>query len=225
MVYIFLDESGQFYKHSDNDYFVIGSFLVLDPRHTKKRFLSWRQSKYPKKMSAQSEIKIAHSHTHIELKKKTIQFLSTLNIKVRYSYLNVKNIPLEYRNGKKFHDGLLYSYVVAETLAMYFPISAKQIFIYCDQRKLKGLTKSEFITILRTRLSPLAPQNSQIFIEMIDSTTDVNIQIADWIAGSLAAYHNRKPLGNEFCEYLKSSVVESKEFFKDYWTEKQKTQQ
>ncbi len=224
MAFIFLDESGQFQKHTKGMYFVIGSFLVSDPRRTGKRFFAWRQAKYPRKMAIQSEIKYSDNHIHPDLKRKTVQFLGKLNLCIRYSYLNVENIPLEFRDGSALLEGHLYAHVVAATLAMYFPIVDQHIFIYCDQRQLKNLSREEFVTIVRTHLLPLADKNTQLFVEMVDSTSNINIQIADWLAGAIAAYHNQKPLGEECMEHLKNSIAGSKEFFKDYWLEKQKTQ-
>ena len=49
---------------------------------------------------------------------------------------------------------------------------------------------------------------------MVDSTTNANIQIADWISGALARYLEQKPFGKEYYEILKNNVIgEGKELF------------
>ena len=58
---IFLDETGQLSKSTDGEYFIIGTFTVGDPRRTQKRFVSWRQFKFPKKLKNLSEIKFSNS--------------------------------------------------------------------------------------------------------------------------------------------------------------------
>ena len=49
---------------------------------------------------------------------------------------------------------------------------------------------------------------------MIDSTTNANIQIADWIAGALYRYLEGKPNGDEYYKILKNNFLDDgKEFF------------
>ena len=57
---------------------------------------------------------------------------------------------------------------------------------------------------------------------MIDSTTSANIQIADWISGALARYHEKKVLCDECYGLLKNNILKPDELFKDYWEEKYK---
>jgi len=67
------------------------------------------------------------------------------------------------------------------------------------------------------------PQKSVIQIEMVDSTANTNIQIADWITGALAWFLENKHLGNECYQILKNNLLgEGKELFKDYWENKYK---
>ena len=50
---------------------------------------------------------------------------------------------------------------------------------------------------------------------MIDSTSNANIQIADWISGALARYFEKGKNGNEFYKVFKNNLLgEGKEFFK-----------
>jgi hypothetical protein len=103
----------------------------------------------------------------------------------------------------------LYTQILGEILEAYFPIVDPIFSVRCDQRRLKGLKQKEFIEILRARLLPIAPTNSLIDIKQVDSTTDVNIQIADWIVGALAAQLNNKSLGAKYHDILKENIIGS----------------
>jgi hypothetical protein len=56
-MYIFLDESGNFTKHNDDKYFVIGSFTVGDIKRTAKDFRAFYRKHFPRKMRYLPEIK------------------------------------------------------------------------------------------------------------------------------------------------------------------------
>jgi len=219
-MFIFLDESGQFTKHNDEQYFVIGSFTVGDPKRTEKKFRSWQKSRFPRRLRNQPEIKFSEIKIRNELRLRTLKMISRLDVRINYSYLKRENIPSEYRSDGKISTGLLYTQVVAENLKLYISSTDNEFRVFCDRRHLKGLTLTEFREILTANLLPLLPKNSMVQIEMIDSTTNANIQIADWIAGALAKYHERKELCDECYESLKNNIIKSDELFKDYWEEK-----
>jgi len=228
MPYIFLDESGQFNKHNHEEYFIVSSFTVGNPRRTAKQFRSWYRSKFPKKMKYFSEIKFSEVKITNDLRLKTLKFISNLDVRIHYSYLLRKNIPEEYYRKKKLQAGLLYTNIIGETIEMYLPADERELRVFCDQRHLKGFKRKDFKQNLTARLLPQLPSNSIVQIEMIDSNTNVNIQIADWIVGGLARYLEKKPLGRECYQLFKNNIIsEGKELFCDHWNEKynkQKTQ-
>ena len=98
---------------------------------------------------------------------------------------------------------------------MYLPISDNEFRVFCDQRHLKRIRRSKFKELLTARLLPQLSASSIIQIEMIDSTTNANIQIADWISGALARYLEKKPLGEECFKVLRNNLLkdEGKELF------------
>ena len=60
------------------------------------------------------------------------------------------------------------------------------------------------------------PAKAVVQIEMVDSSTSPNIQIADWIVGALAHYKEGKENGKEYMNILKDNILgESKELFKE----------
>lgn len=216
MPYIFLDESGQFTKQDHEKYFVVGSFTVGNIRRTEKMFRSWMRTKFPQKIRTQPEVKFSEVKITESLRTKTLKFISDLDVRIYYSYLLRKNIPSSYWEHNKLQSGLLYTNIIGETLEMYLPIHDSEFRVFCDQRHLKGIRQSEFKRILSARLLPQVPKNTIIQTEMVDSTTNTNIQIADWISGALARYFEKKSLGTEYYQILKNNILgEGKELFRD----------
>lgn len=213
-MYIFLDESGQFTKHNHEEYFVVGSFTIGDQRRTDKAFRSWFCSKFPKKMRTQSEIKWSATGIDDPLRLKTIRRIAKLDVRIRYGFLLRKRIPDTYLRKGKIEGGLLYTNIIAEVLEMYLPVNEKEIHIFCDRRSLKGMKVAQFTQAIKAHLLPLCSPDTLIDVEMIDSTANANIQIADWIAGALAYYLEKKPSGEEYYRILKNNFLgEGKEFF------------
>lgn len=213
-MYIFLDESGQFTKHNHEQYFIVGSFTVGDQRRTKKAMRSWFSTRFPRKMKTQSEIKWSASGITDNLRLRTLKHIAKLDVRVRYGFLLRKNIPSSYRRKGKIESGILYTSIIGEILEKYIPTDEKEIHIFCDRRSLKGMTKKDFEKIIKGRLLPLCPQGTLVQVEMIDSTANANMQIADWVSGALARYLEKKPLGEDFYKILKNNLLDSgTEFF------------
>lgn len=112
MPFIFLDESGQFTKHNNEKYFVVGAFTVGNYRRTEKQFKSWCKSRFPRKFQYLSEIKFSDLKVDENLRLKTLKFIANLDVRIRYSYLLRYNIPNDYRRKEKLQSGLLGSYAI-----------------------------------------------------------------------------------------------------------------
>ncbi|MFH0739925.1 MAG: DUF3800 domain-containing protein [bacterium] len=221
MPYIFLDESGQFSKHNGENFFVVASFTVGNWRRTERQFYSWQRLRFPKKLCSQSEIKFSGIKITEKLRLKTLKFIANLDVRINYSFLLKQNIPDDYKQKDKLQSGLLYTNIIGETLEMYLPTTDSEFRVFCDERHLKGIKRSEFKRLLTARLLPQLPKNSIIQIEMVSSAQNANIQIADWIAGALAWSLEGKPLGKDCCAILKNNILkEGKELFQNYWDNK-----
>jgi len=217
-MFIFLDESGQFHKNHNDKYFIIGSFTIGDTKRTAKRFRSWCNTRFPEKIRRQSEIKYSDSGISDDLRLKTIKFICDLDIRIRFSFINKKNIPEKYRKKDGLESGFLYTDIVGEILKTYLPTDDSLLHVFCDQRSLKGVTKKSFAEKVTIYLLPHLPKGGKIKIEMVDSREYVNIQIADWVVGGFASYLNKKPLGGKIFDLFKNNIIgESKEIYKDYW--------
>lgn len=222
---VYLDETGQLSKSKDGEYFLVGSFTTGDPRRTQKRFISWRQEKFPRQLKFLSEVKFSNSLIDDKLRLKTLKEISKLDVRIKYSFIQRKNIPLDFRYKDKLKTGHLYTEIVSQTLQAYLPISDPDFRVFCDQRNLKGLKKEDFKSIITANILPQLPPKTIVQIERLDSTENANIQIADWICGALGRYHNKRDLGQECFDILKNNLLgEGIELFKDYWQKNQKTQ-
>jgi hypothetical protein len=218
VAYIFIDESGQFGKHDHEEHFVVASFTIGNPSRTAKAFRSWQGSRFPKKMRWLNEIKWSSTSIDDNLRLRTLRHIAQMDVRIRYVFLQKKNIPESYKNGdeRKLESGLLYTNIIGETIEMYLPTEERNLHVICDQRKLKGFTQMQFKNALRSRLLPKLPSNATIEIEMVDSVANVNIQIVDRIVGALGRYHEKKPLGEECFAILKNNLLDSgKELFRD----------
>ncbi len=223
MTVIFLDESGQFKKQDHEHYFVIGSFTVGNQRRTEKQFRSWQASRFPRKMRHQAEIKFSEIKITEALRLKTLKHISELDVRIHFAFLRRENIPDSFRKGPKIKEGELYTHIIGELLEGYLPINDHEFRVFCDQRHLKGISFVLFRKILETHMMPLLPAKTVIQIEMLDSTTNSNIQIADWISGALAWYLEGKPLGDECYQMLKNNIIgEGLELFRQYWGDNKK---
>lgn len=214
-MFIYLDESGEFTKRDHGEYFVIASFTVGDQKRTNKEFRKWFKTKFPKRMRNQSEIKWSSSGIQSELRIKTIRYIAKLDIRIRFGYFLRKNIPSSYRKKNKIESGILYTKIVSEVLEKYLPSDEKEIHIFCDRRSLKGMTRQIFEKTIKTNLLPYCSQETLIQVEMIDSTSNTNMQIVDWVAGALAFYFEDKEYGEDYYKILKNNFLsDGIEFFK-----------
>lgn len=218
-MYIFIDESGNF-NEGQKPYFVIGGFITNNPKKTAKLFRKWQHIKFPKKIRYKNEVKFTDTGLSEKLKLKTIEYFSKQDLRLFYVFLNKNNIPLEYRKKKGMESGYLYAEIFAEALHSLLPTSDLEFRIFRDQRHLKKLSQSEFNKIIKLDLLPSLPVKSVFQIEAIDSISNTNIQIADWICGALFRYYNQGKNGEEFFLLLKNNIVVSRELFKNYWGNK-----
>ncbi len=218
MPYIYLDESGNLTK-ARNGHFIVASFSIGNPKRVANAFRRWQKSKFPKKLRWQAEIKFNNSSLDDALRRKTLQHLAEQDIRIFYTYLSTMNIPDEYMKKDRVHEsGLLYLEIVGATLELYLPLTTAEFRVIRDQRTTKGMTSRAFNEALQARLLPKMPAKTLFQVEAVDSTTSAQVQVADWICGALARYHEGKPHGQEFYDILKPNIVESKELFSKLWS-------
>lgn len=220
-MFIYLDESGDFYGHKTtvgkDNFFIVGGFVTGDAQRTAREFLRWRQRKFPEQIRYKSEVKFSDSGVSDDLRLQTLQYLAKQDIRIFYTFLNTKNIPPQYRKKKGFESGLLYTELVAQTLNLLVPNTDLEFRIYRDHRHLIGVSQTQFNEIIKVSVLTGMPAKTLIQIYAVDSTTNQNIQIADWICGALAANYHKKENGNKYFAILNKNIITSKEVFEDFW--------
>lgn len=216
-MYVYLDESGNLTK-SNGQYFIVGSYTVGDPRKIAKAFRKWQKNKFPKKVRVKPEVKF-NDNLKDELRLKTLKYFAKQDIRIFYTFLKKKNIPEEYyKKGKVHETGLLYAEIVKATLELYMPVTENEFIVIRDRRTLKGVTVDRFNEVLKVSLLPKLPAKVLFQVQAVDSTTNPNVQVADWICGALARYYEKKLMGEEFYSVLKGNIVQEKELFSEKWT-------
>ncbi len=221
-MFVYLDESGSFGQNKDK-FFIVGSYTVGDPRRIAKAYRRWQKRKFPRKLRVLSEVKFNESSLTDDLRLKTISFLASQDIRIFYTYLNKTNIPEDYRAGHKVDSsktGLLYAQIIGETLELYLPSPSKEFRVFRDVRPLKGISKSEFDRLVESRVIPQLPALALFQLKAVDSSVYPQIQVADWVCGALARYHEGKENGRKFYHLLKNNIVEETELFARHWEER-----
>lgn len=224
-MFVYLDESGSFGKNKEK-FFIVGSFTVGDSERIAKAYRRWQKRKFPQRLKDQSEIKFNNTSLDGDIRLKTIRYLANQDIRIFYTYLDKTNIPESYRAGHKVDPsktGLLYTQIVGETLELYLPLPGMEFRVFRDVRPLKGISKSEFNRLIESRIIPQLPAKATLQLEAVDSSTYSQIQVADWVCGALARFHEGKEDGEEFYQILKNNIVKEKELFAKYWEERWKS--
>lgn len=103
---------------------------------------------------------------------------------------------------------------------MLFPTTELEFRVFRDKRHLRKISQDKFNETLKLYLLPKLPAKSLSQIDAVDSGTNPNIQIADWICGALFRYYNKRRNGDKFFAILKNNIISADELFKDYWTNK-----
>ena len=214
-MFIYLDESGDFGKGKE-PYFIVGGFITNNPRRTAKAFRKWQHTKFPKKLREKNEVKFIDSGTNKILRLKTIDYFSRQDLRIFYIFLNKNNIPLEYRSKKGLKTGLLYAQIVSDALELLLPIAEKEFRVFLDKRPLKGISVEQFKELLKTKLLLNLSKGAVLQIETVDSATQPNIQIADWVCGALFRFYNKRTDGEEYFKTLRNSIIKKKELFQKY---------
>ncbi len=215
-MFIFLDESGNFYGNKDS-HFNVGGFLTSSPRQTAKAFRKWQHAKFPKTIRFKTEVKFTDSGLTDELRGATLSYLAKQNIRIFYSFLKVANIPSEFRKKDALESGLLYTRIVSETLQLLLPNDEREFRVFRDERHLKSVPQTKFNEMVKLDVALKLPKNAVVQIESVNSATNANIQIADWICGALFHYYHKQEHGERYFASLKNSIIASQELFQDTW--------
>jgi hypothetical protein len=183
ILYLYLDESGSL-KGDDDHYFVLLAVATTTPRVMRKCFVRARQTRLPEKYRHYTEIKFSDRVIPDQAKERILRELAELDIGLYALVVDKGGIPEVLRRQP---EGVLYHHLV-ELLTNLCPIGECQaLYVNLDRRHLPGLRREVFNAELSAYLFPRLRKGALLEIQHVDSTTDVNIQVADFLVG--AVYH------------------------------------
>lgn len=186
-MHIYIDESGQLSFNSKEHFFVVAGFSTYNQKEIQKKMKIWFQTKFPKKIRMQSEIKWT-DRIDDDLRIKTLMFMKKLDITIIFKFITKEILIKQYSTHRRFDPSKIYIDLLLEVLLNCNLNNNNFIYIRCDRRPMKNVTSQEFTEIIRKDLYEIVKLSTIIDVEMIDSTTSMGIQIADWIAGSIIRY-------------------------------------
>ena len=208
ILYLFLDEAGNFRGNRDR-YFVLALFVTRYPRATKKCFVRAKQAKLPRKYRHYTEIKFSDRVIPSRFKKHVLRQLVKEDVRIYTLLFDKRNIPDELRQQG---EGLTYCHLVGQLLELCPLAESEAIHLFMDRRKLKGLTREEFNLDLKTHLLPQLRKGTSFDIQHVDSTTSVNIQLADFVSGAIFQRYER---GNsEYYDIIAEKIEVERELFR-----------
>lgn len=198
-MHIFIDESGHFQYHSEDEMIVLAAVKTEDPRALRKLVRRVRQAKLSKKQRRISEIKAALATE--KYKKYLFRKLAAMDVEIYAAHLFMKDIPPSLRN--KF-EGVIYLKLVRKLLYMAETDRSMRTIVRMDRRSLKGITaESLCLALTKEFIGPL--QRPRFFnIGFSDSQEEAGIQVADFVAHALfSKYAREKP---EWYDRIKAKI-------------------
>lgn len=209
MLYIFVDESGNFSGNHDR-FFVLSAFVTSKPRVTRKCFLRAKRTKLPEKYRHYAEVKFSDRAIPDQFKKHVLQRVAQEDVRIYVLWFDKQNLPVALRQQP---EGLVYCQLVGQLLEM-CPLAETEIVqVFLDRRNLKGTTRQVFDANLKARLLFVFPKLRRLSIEHVDSTASMNVQIADFVAGAIFQKHERS--NEQFYNIIEPQIVREKELFRE----------
>lgn len=200
-MYIYIDESGDFGSiKKSKKYFLIA--LVASKsnrqfdifmRRVKSRKLSKKQRKVTElkgHLASKSFLKYFYSH------------LQKLDFKIVAAILDKKEIPVQLKK----EEGIIYLQMLEQGLEPLLKQSADKFSITIDRRHYRKITKEAFNLSLKNFLLFNHRLKVPITIHHLDSTTNRNIQFADFITYAFSKKYNFQDDG--WYNMIKDKILE-----------------
>jgi len=154
-----------------------------------------RKNKLPKKLRAKAEIKASAATD--KFKRYFYRHLAQLSEPRIYSIsMNKSKIP-PHLHGK---EGLLYVRMVIRLLEACPLRESRQLFVYPDQRPLKGVSQAGFVTSLQQHFGVKLDDRTRFEVYPRDSEKDPGVQVADFLANAI--YQHIEGKNDEWYELI-----------------------
>jgi len=181
MIHIAIDESGHL---GGEQYFVIGAFKVKDIKPLRKLFRQTKRRALPKRLRHLAEVKANAAPD--KFRERLYRGLSQLDAEIHLAVVELSRVPQSVKGSEE----LLYIYLAQEVLVNCVSTYDTRLVLVFDQRRFKGMHRSEFNAHIRTRLA-LDFEGVHVEIYHRDSTTDVSVQAADFVCWSVYQKYQR----------------------------------
>lgn len=167
---IYLDDS-------ERGFWVVSAVLTEKPRALKKVMRRTKKAKLPPRQRAVAEVKASRAMD--KFKRYFYAHLARLtDPTICCIYLDKTKIP-EHLRGQ---EGLIYLRMVITLLELADITRYQQIYLYLDEKPLKGMTQQAFLVALKAHFAASFQRPTRFEVLIRNSQEDEGIQVADFVA-------------------------------------------
>jgi len=197
MYYIYLDEAYNLTPNSKNQLIVLGGFGTSEPKKIVKAYKKIRRFNLkPRQIS--SEIKSADAIAIKRLIPQLFKALIGLDIVIYIIRQDKKIIPFKYWQKDKLNYEQLYLDLLIKLLKDVWNLEGhNKITVLVDYFTTK-MDKNTMVHKIRSALK-IKYSNKDFGIQFADSSSDFNLQIADFIVGAYLRNFKEGPDLSDFC--------------------------
>ena len=176
-MYIYLDEA-------ERDVWVVAAIVTDAPRALTKLIRRSKKAKLPKKHQRFAEMKASQATD--KFKRYLFTHLARLkDLQLYCIYLHKRDIP-EHLRGQ---EGLIYLRMVIALLEQVGLTQSLQIYLYPDEKPLKGMTRQAFLITLKAHFAASFTRATRFEIVPRSSHEDEGIQAADFVTHAFFRKH------------------------------------
>ena len=199
-MYIYIDESGDFGSiKKSSKYFLIALVTSRDNRQFDIFMRRLRSRKLPKKERKLPELKATLATKSFP--KYFYSHLKELDFKVVAVTLDKKDIPSHLRK----EEGIIYLRMIEQGLVPLVKQKSNNYLITIDRKHFKKMSKEAFNLALKDFLLVEQHLKVPVTIHQIDSTTNRNIQFADFMVYAFGRKYNFRD--NTWYNMIKGKIV------------------
>lgn len=208
MICIYIDESGDLgfsFKKGSTSFFTVAALMIKDPATKKKseRIIKKARRKYLKKKGKQKrEVKFSNSSKKFRIG--VLTELSKLDVKIFAISINKHNVIVDLKND----SSKLYNWLMKNLLMLCFEEELNgSVDVHFDHR-LSGSAQEDFKSYILLQLSSELKKIPHITINHTDSVCDKNLQVVDFVCGSLRQAYEKQNL--EYHDIIKNRIEQCK---------------
>lgn len=202
MTHIYIDESGDLGMGLAGSEFFIITAVKIDDDATNKRYAripkDIRQNSLKKKGQKSPELKFSNSS--VLIRERFLKRTAALDVEV-YSLIIQKK--LTYDKLKENLD-ILYNYLIKILLEKILPIVSRQTkLLICLDKAMSSKQRENFEKYIKTEFLYLFSQLPEVTITHEPSSSNVNLQVTDFVCGAFGYKYNTAKQKGDYDRYTK----------------------